>query len=85
MQKSDFRGVLPAITTKMTDGEEVDFDGVAADVAFQIEAGVDAVIVCGSLGEASTLLRGEKLAIAKTAVELHEKGPRRVSTTSPVS
>ena len=69
MQKSDFRGVLPAITTKLTVTEDVDFDAVAADVLFQIEADVDAVIVCGSLGEASTLLRGEKLAIAKTAVD----------------
>lgn len=69
MQKSDFRGVLPAITTKMTDDEEVDFDAVAADVVFQIEGGVDSVVVCGSLGEASTLERSEKLAIAKAAVD----------------
>lgn len=68
MQKSDFRGVFPAITTKMLPNEDVDLAGVAADVAFQIEAGVDAVIVCGSLGEASTLTRDEKLAIAKAAV-----------------
>jgi 1-pyrroline-4-hydroxy-2-carboxylate deaminase len=69
MQKSDFRGVLPAITTKMTDDEEVDLDAVAADVVFQIEGGVDSVVVCGSLGEASTLERSEKLAIAKTAID----------------
>jgi 1-pyrroline-4-hydroxy-2-carboxylate deaminase len=69
MQKSDFRGVLPAITTKMTDDEEVDFDAVAADVVFQIEGGVDSVVVCGSLGEASTLERSEKLAIAKAAID----------------
>jgi len=69
MQKSDFRGVLPAITTKMTDDEEVDFDAVAADVVFQIEGGVDSIVVCGSLGEASTLERSEKLAIAKAAID----------------
>lgn len=68
MQKSDFRGVLPAITTKMTATEDVDLDGVAADVDFQIRAGVDAIIVCGSLGEASTLVREEKLAVAQTAL-----------------
>jgi len=69
MEKRDFRGVLPAITTKMTPDQEVDLAGVAADVRFQIEAGVDGIIVCGSLGEASTLERGEKLAIAKAAIE----------------
>ncbi len=68
MQKSDFRGIFPAITTKMTDAQEVDLAAVRADVAFQIEAGVDGVIVCGSLGEASTLTAEEKLAIGEAAV-----------------
>ena len=69
MQKSDFRGVLPAITTKMTADQEIDLKGVKADVTFQIEAGVDAIITCGSLGEASTLERSEKLAVAGAAIE----------------
>lgn len=68
MQKADFRGVLPAITTKMSDDQELDIAAVRADVAFQIEAGVDAVIVCGSLGEASTLSFEEKLAVCRAAV-----------------
>lgn len=68
MQKSDFQGVFPAITTKMTAAQDVDHTALAADIAFQIEAGVDAVIVCGSLGEASTLEASEKLAITRTAV-----------------
>lgn len=69
MQKSDFRGVLSAITTKMTPDHQVDLAGVRADVAFQIEGGVDSVICCGSLGEASTLVADEKIAIAKAAIE----------------
>ena len=69
MQKHDFKGVLPALTTKMGDDQEVDFDGVRADVDFQIEAGADAIIMCGSLGEASSLVAEEKLAIARVAVE----------------
>lgn len=68
MQKADFQGVFPAITTKMTDDQEVDFDALRADVAFQIESGVDAIIVCGSLGEASTLTADEKIAICEAAV-----------------
>jgi 1-pyrroline-4-hydroxy-2-carboxylate deaminase len=69
MQKDDFRGVLPAITTKMTDDQAVDFAAVRADIDFQIEAGVDAVICCGSLGEASTLVAEEKIAILDTALD----------------
>lgn len=69
MQKSDFRGVLPAITTKMTADQQVDLEAVKADVIFQIEGGVDAIVVCGSLGEASSLTVTEKLAIAKAAIE----------------
>lgn len=69
MQKSDFRGVLPAITTKMTADQEIDLAAVKADVNFQIENGVDGIIVCGSLGEASSLTRDEKLAVCKAAFE----------------
>jgi 4-hydroxy-tetrahydrodipicolinate synthase len=69
MQKSDFRGILPAITTKMTADQQVDLAAVRADVAFQIDGGVDGIIVCGSLGEASTLSPAEKLSIAKAAIE----------------
>jgi 4-hydroxy-tetrahydrodipicolinate synthase len=68
MNKADFKGILPAITTKMTADQEVDLAGVRADVSFQIEAGVDGIIVCGSLGEASTLTRDEKLAICEAAI-----------------
>ncbi|MDB5555903.1 MAG: dihydrodipicolinate synthetase [Rhizobium sp.] len=69
MQKSDFCGVLPAITTKMTADQQVDLAGVGADVRFQIEAGVNGIIVCGSLGEASSLVAEEKLAIGKAALD----------------
>ena len=69
MQKSDFAGVMPAITTKMTATEDVDLEDVARDVSFQIDAGVDAVIVCGSLGEASTLIAAEKLDVLAAALD----------------
>jgi len=68
MHKRDFRGVFPAITTKMSADEEIDLAALRADVRLQIDAGVDGVIVCGSLGEASSLTRDEKLAIAEAAM-----------------
>ena len=67
MSDSPWRGVYSAITTKMDAHENADLAAVAADVAFQIEAGVDAVICCGSLGEASTLSADEKIAVGRAA------------------
>jgi 4-hydroxy-tetrahydrodipicolinate synthase len=69
MTKDDFRGVLPALTTRMNDDQAVDLAGVRADVEFQIDAGVDGLIVCGSLGEASSLTAEEKIAIAGAAIQ----------------
>ena len=65
----NWRGVYSAITTKLNGSEAVDLAGVAGDVRFQIDAGVDAIVCCGSLGEASTLTADEKIAITRTAKE----------------
>ena len=62
-----WRGVYSAITTKLDATENVDLDAVCADVEFQIAGGVDGIICCGSLGEASTLTADEKIAIARSA------------------
>lgn len=62
-------GVYSAITTKLDRAENVDFAAVAADVDFQISAGVHAIVCCGSLGEASTLVADEKIDILKAAKE----------------
>jgi dihydrodipicolinate synthase/N-acetylneuraminate lyase len=62
-------GVYTAITTKMDARQEVDLAGVRADVAFQIDGGVDGIICCGSIGEASTLTADEKMAIANASKE----------------
>jgi dihydrodipicolinate synthase/N-acetylneuraminate lyase len=75
MRRADWRGVFPAITTKFLADGGVDLAAVAADVAFQIEAGVDGIICCGSLGEASTLEADEKIAIATAAKAAAGKVP----------
>jgi 1-pyrroline-4-hydroxy-2-carboxylate deaminase len=64
-----WRGVLSAITTKLDRDQNLDLAAVADDVAFQIEGGVDGIICCGSLGEASTLTADEKLDVARIAKE----------------
>jgi 4-hydroxy-tetrahydrodipicolinate synthase len=69
MADGAWHGVYSAITTKLDGDENVDLAAVQADIRFQIEGGVDAVICCGSLGEASTLTADEKIAIAAAAKE----------------
>ena len=72
--RNDWHGVFAAITTKLDRAEGVDLAAVRADVAFQLDARVNAIVCCGSLGEASTLDADEKIAIAKAVKE--EAGDR---------
>lgn len=65
-----WRGVFPAVTTKFTPQDALDHREMERCFRLQLDAGVDGLIVCGSLGEASTLDADEKLAILETAVRV---------------
>ncbi|UOE51214.1 dihydrodipicolinate synthase family protein [Mucilaginibacter sp. SMC90] len=65
----DWKGVLPAVTTKFTDNDELDFDAFDINLNAQLEAGVDGFILGGSLGEASVLSDDEKFALLAHTVE----------------
>ena len=62
-----WEGVYPAVTTKFTADGRLDAKEMERCFKFQIDAGVDGLIVCGSLGEASTLESDEKLEVLKIA------------------
>lgn len=62
-----WRGVFPAVTTKFTSDDRLDMAEMERCFALQVEAGVDGLIVCGSLGEAMALEGEEKLEIFKLA------------------
>lgn len=62
-----WRGVFPAVTTKFTSDDRLDMAEMERCFALQVEAGVDGLIVCGSLGEAMALEADEKLEIFKLA------------------
>ena len=59
-------GVMPAVTTKFTDGDELDHAEMERCFALLMEAGCDGLIACGSLGEGPLLSHDEKLAVFKT-------------------
>ena len=51
---SVFKGAGVAIVTPMYDNEEVNYDKLGELLEEQIARGTDAIIICGTTGEAST-------------------------------
>ncbi len=64
-----WKGVYPALTTKFTTDDKLDFNLFDKNLNAQLDAGVDGVILGGSLGEASTLENSEKIELLKFAVK----------------
>lgn len=71
-RKVAWRGVFPAVTTKFDRKDGLDTREMTRAFRFQMDAGVDGLIVCGSLGEASTLEFEEKLEVLKVALDVAE-------------
>jgi dihydrodipicolinate synthase/N-acetylneuraminate lyase len=68
MQASDWRGVLPAITTPFDDGLAVDTQALVQHVDWLIGAGCTGIVTLGSLGEAPALATPERVDIVRTCV-----------------
>lgn len=64
-----FKGAGVAIVTPMKADGAVDYEQFRKLIEFQIENGTDAIIVCGTTGEASTLTHEEHLETIKYCVE----------------
>ncbi|MFM1877312.1 MAG: hypothetical protein RLZZ241_178 [Bacteroidota bacterium] len=67
--KFQWKGVMPALTTKFTASDTLDIDAFRKNVQAQLNAGVSGLILGGSLGEASTLLPEEKSTLIQVALE----------------
>lgn len=64
-----FKGAGVAIVTPMYEDGKVNFEQFAKLVEFQIKNGTDAIIVCGTTGEASTLTHEEHLEVIRYCVK----------------
>ena len=64
-----FTGAGVAIVTPFYDNGEVNYDSFAKLIEFQIANNTDAIIVCGTTGEASTLSHEEHLDVIRFCVE----------------
>ena len=67
---SIFKGAGVAIVTPMKENGEVNYEKLAELIEFQIANGTDAIIACGTTGEASTLSHEEHLDVIKYCVEV---------------
>ncbi|GAA4832675.1 dihydrodipicolinate synthase family protein [Algivirga pacifica] len=64
----NWKGVYPAVTTKFTENDTLDLALFKKNIDAQLEAGVDGIILGGTLGEASTLTEEEKSTLVRTTV-----------------
>lgn len=62
-------GVFPALTTKFNANDSLDLKLFEKNLQAQLAAGVDGVILGGSLGEASVLSNDEKFELVKFTIE----------------
>lgn len=65
-----FTGAGVAIVTPMHEDGSIDYERFAELVEFQIKGGTDAIIVCGTTGEASTMSHEEHLDVVRYCVEV---------------
>ena len=72
MKKVLFRGCGTAIATPFTE-DNINLTEFAKLVEYQINEGIDAIIVCGTTGESSTMTLEEKKTLIKFSVELIDK------------
>ena len=68
MKKTVFTGAATAIITPFK-GTEIDYDAFGRLLDWQIAEGIDAIVVCGTTGEASTLTDEEHREAIRFAVE----------------
>ena len=66
---SIFKGAGVAIITPFNEDGSVNFDEFGKLIEMQIEGGTDAIIVCGTTGEASTMNDDEHLATIKYCID----------------
>lgn len=64
-----FTGAATALITPFKDGK-IDYVNMGKLIEWQIEQGIDALVVCGTTGEASTLSAKEKVQLTKFTVDL---------------
>lgn len=74
MSSIAWRGVFPALTTKFTAADGLDWAAMEKHLAFQLDAGVHGLIILGSLGENAVLSSEEKLEMVRFFARADRRG-----------
>ena len=64
-----WKGVFPAVTTKFTESDTLDFDLMGRNIEAQLDAGIHGIVLGGTLGEASVLTLAEKEALVSFTIK----------------
>lgn len=70
---SIFTGSAVALVTPFLENGDVDYDKLKELVEFHIAHKTDAIVICGTTGEASTLSHEEHLECVKKCVEFADR------------
>lgn len=69
MNNIKFFGSIPAIITPFKKNGDLDLPALRKFVKFQIDGGIDAIVPCGSTGEAATMNEDEYRTVIETVVK----------------
>jgi 4-hydroxy-tetrahydrodipicolinate synthase len=83
MKKTIFTGAATALITPFDSNGKIDYEKFAELVEFQINEGINALVVCGTTGEASTLTDEEhREVIARVVKKANKRVPVIAGTGS---
>lgn len=85
MEKQDWAGVFPAITTPFGADGEVDEPLLGDHVRWLVDAGCRGVVALGSLGEGATLLADEKIRVLQACRAALGRGTPLIAGVSGLS
>lgn len=66
----EWKGVMPAVTTQFTKNDTLDLTLFQVNIDAQLEAGVNGIVLGGTLGEASTLTDEERRILTRETVKI---------------
>jgi 4-hydroxy-tetrahydrodipicolinate synthase len=81
---SIFQGSAVAIVTPFNPDGSINFEVLERLIGFQFENETDAIVVCGTTGEASTLTDEEQLSVIKFVVDSVKKLNKKLNKSIPV-
>lgn len=69
MKNTVFTGAAVAIVTPMFEDGSIDYAGLGENIEYQIANGTDAIVICGTTGESSTMTDEEHVECIRYCVE----------------